>query len=280
MGRVEVNGTSLFCVEAGSGPALLFVHGMAGSADVWSDQMARLQDSFRVVAYDRRGHTRSPRGDAGPESVELHADDAAEIIVALGLAPVILVGSSGGARICIDVLRRHSALVRRAVLSEPPVFSLSPPIGEAFMHRVKPVVGEALDGKDRTLAVDAFFSVIDPGMWDGLAEARKQAYRANLPAMMADLQMPTYQLTAADLAGIEQPCLVLSGANSLPWFQEIARIVAENLPKGSPKMLPGAGHATYATQPAAFAAAVREFANSAHDDWKTSGDGGVAALDP
>ncbi len=262
MGEVEVNGTSLFYVEAGSGPALLFVHGMAGSADVWSDQMARLKDSFRVVAYDRRGHTRSPRGEAGPESVELHADDAAQLIVALGLAPVILVGSSGGARVCIDVLRRHPDLVRGAVLSEPPVFSLAPEIGEAFVGMVKPAVGGALGGSDPALAVDAFFSVVDPRMWQGLTDDRKQAYRANLPAMMADLQMPMYRLTAADLAGISHPCLVLSGTNSLPSLQELARVVAGSLPNGRLKGIEGAGHATYATRPEAFADAVREFAGS------------------
>ncbi len=98
--------------------------------------MARLGDAFRTVAYDRRGHTRSRRSEV-TESVELHADDAAAVIRALGLAPVILVGSSGGARICLDVVRRYPDLVRGAMLSEPPVFSLSSAIAEEFMAAVK-----------------------------------------------------------------------------------------------------------------------------------------------
>ena len=52
-------------------------------------------------------------GGVTQESVELHADDAAALIRALGLAPVILVGSSGGARIGLDVLRRYPDLVPR-----------------------------------------------------------------------------------------------------------------------------------------------------------------------
>lgn len=63
MSASEVNGTRLYWEEAGEGPNLLFVHGMAGFAGVWSDQMTRLGDAFHTVAYDRRGHTRSPRGD-------------------------------------------------------------------------------------------------------------------------------------------------------------------------------------------------------------------------
>lgn len=141
MSTVEVNNTTLYYEEAGSGPAMLFIHGMAGFAGVWSDQSARLSDAFHTVAYDRRGHTRSPRGDITQDSVELHADDAAALIRSLDLAPVILVGSSGGARIIIDVLRRYPELVRGAVMSEPPVFALSKTIAAQFMAVVKPAVG-------------------------------------------------------------------------------------------------------------------------------------------
>ncbi|MGE5460205.1 MAG: alpha/beta fold hydrolase, partial [Solirubrobacterales bacterium] len=59
---VPVGGTELFVRETGSGTPVLFVHGMCGDADVWSDQVSRLSDRFRCVAYDRRGHTRSPFG--------------------------------------------------------------------------------------------------------------------------------------------------------------------------------------------------------------------------
>lgn len=263
MGAVDVNGAALHYEEAGSGPALLFVHGMAGFAGVWSDQMSRLADAFHTVAYDRRGHTRSPRGDVAEESVELHADDAAAVIQTLGLAPVVLVGSSGGARICIDVLRRYPHLVRGAVLSEPPVFSLSPTVAEEFLARVKPAVGKALDSGEPSSAVDAFFTIIDPVFWASAPDNRKQAYRENLPAMLADLQMPMYQLTTVDLARIDRPCLVLYGSASLPWFQQIAKIVAGAIPDCRLKELVGAGHATYATRPADFANAVRDFATPA-----------------
>ncbi len=80
--------------------------------------------------------------------------------------------------------------------------------------------------------------------------------------MMADLTMPTYPLTAADLAGIDRPCLVLSGSASLPWFRDIAAIVAQAIPGARLQVLDGAGHATYAARPAAFAEAVRAFADS------------------
>lgn len=262
MSTKDINGTTLYYEETGKGPALLFIHGMAGFAGVWSDQVARLIDTFHTVTYDRRGHTRSPKGTITQETVELHADDAAELIKTLGLAPVILVGSSGGARIAIDVVRRYPHLVHAAALSEPPVFALSQSIGATFMHQVKPAVEKALASNDPASAVDAFFQIIDPLFWDKAPRERQEIYRANLPAMLADLQMPLYALSLADLGKIARPCLMMYGSASLPAFTEIAKMVAGALPNCQLKELAGAGHATYASRPAEFAAAVREFATA------------------
>jgi 3-oxoadipate enol-lactonase len=77
---------------------------MCGDGRVWADQVNRLADRFRCTTYDRRGHTRSPRSDA-TGTVELHADDLAGLITALDLGPTIVVGSSGGARVSLDLIR-------------------------------------------------------------------------------------------------------------------------------------------------------------------------------
>ncbi len=259
MATIDVNGTTLYYEGAGNGPAMLFIHGMAGFAEVWADQMARFSSAFHCVAYDRRGHTRSPKGNVVQESVELHADDAAALIKALHLAPVVLVASSGGARISIDLLRRHPELVRGAALSEPPVFALSPSIGVDFMSQVKPAVEKALASNQPQTAVDAFFHVIDPSFWDHAPDERKEIYRANLPEMLADLQQPPYQLTTADLGKIDRPCLMMYGSASIKWFIEIAKIAAGAIPNCRLVEIAGAGHATYAAQPVKFADAVRDF---------------------
>ena len=262
MATINVNGTTLYYEEAGSGLPMLFIHGMAGFAGVWADQMARFSNAFHCIAYDRRGHTRSPKGSVIQESVELHADDAAALIKALHLTPVVLVGSSGGARISIDVLRRYPELVRGAALSEPPVFALSPSIGGDFMAQVKPGVEKALASDQPQTAVDAFFHVIDPIFWDKAPEERKKIYRSNLPAMLTDLQQPLYQLTTADLGKIDRPCLMMYGSASTKWFIEIAKMVAGAIPTCRLVEIAGAGHATYAGRPVEFADAVRDFISS------------------
>jgi pimeloyl-ACP methyl ester carboxylesterase len=254
---VPVEGTELFVREVGDGPTLLFIHGMCGDADVWLDQQQRLSEGYRCVAYDRRGHTRSPFG-TGIRTVEAHADDAAALIDGLGLAPVVIVGSSGGARIGLDMTRRFAPRLRGAVLSEPALIPLSADGGKSFIARVGPALGAAATPQ---AAVDAFFMQVDPHLWTRLPDERKDAYRANHVELFGDLEMPTYAPTDDELAAITVPTRFLVGAESEPVFGEIVRRVAAIVPGATVTVLEGATHATYASAPEGFAEVVRGFAS-------------------
>ncbi len=261
MSMAEVNGTTLYYEESGAGTPLLFIHGMCGDADVWSDQVRRLSPSYRCVAYDRRGHTRSPLPprDIPPGKIQLHADDAAQLIERLGLAPCVLVGSSGGARIAFDVARRYPHLLRGAVLSEPPLFALDPEGGAALIGAVKPAIEAAVARLGPSGAVDGFFSVVCPGLWSAIPEAAHERYRANLPALWDDLQSPPYEVTPPDLGTMRTPCLVVRGTESMDVFQHVTATLSEGLPNSHLVEIAGSGHVTYFEKPAEFEAAVRAF---------------------
>ena len=82
----------------GSGPPVLFISGASGDAGHFARTAARLDDEFTTVAYDRRGCSRSaglPDGEI--MSIAAQADDAAELIEELELAPAIVFGTSGAA---------------------------------------------------------------------------------------------------------------------------------------------------------------------------------------
>jgi 3-oxoadipate enol-lactonase len=260
MPTVSLNGADVYYQERGAGPPVLFVHGMCGDAGVWDDQVHRLAGRFRCVAYDRRGHSRSSLGDVQQRTVGLHADDAAALIRALGLAPCLLVGSSSGARIGLDVVRRYPELLSGAVLSEPPLFALDPAGGAALQAELRPALQRALAAGGPRAAVDAFFEFVCPGLWGALDESRRERYRANAGELLPDLQMPPYQVTGEELARVGVPCLVVSGDRSHPAMMRIADRLAAALAGAALVRLDGCGHVTYAEQPAAFAAAVLTFA--------------------
>jgi 3-oxoadipate enol-lactonase len=257
---IEVNGTTLYYDEAGQGQPMLFIHGMCGDASTWADQLQHLSPHFHCIAYDRRGHTRSPLGQFEQRRVELHADDAAGLIVALDLAPCIIVGSSSGARITLDVVRRYPELVKGAVLSEPPLLSLDPAASEAFVGKIKSAVELAIAQGGPRAAVDAFFELVCPRYWPTLGEARRDALRANVEEMFGDLSMPPYEVSRADLAQIYVPCQVVSGSESDPLMRTISAILDQAIPGARLIELEGSGHVTYAEKPEEFAEAVMSFA--------------------
>jgi pimeloyl-ACP methyl ester carboxylesterase len=259
MPTVEINDTTLYYEREGKGPPLLFVHGMCGDAEVWADQARRFTDRYTCVRYDRRGHSRSARG-AAPISSRLHADDAAALIDALDLAPCTIVGSSSGAAIAVEVALRHGRLLRGAVFSEPPLFSLDPESRQAVIADLASVVDTAVASEDLRGFVDSFFSLMCPGLWSTIGEERKERYRANGEIGFTDLRSPSLEVTAADLAIVTTPALVIAGTASHPAMRSVAHRLATALPDARLVELTDCGHVTYAEQPDRFADAVSVFA--------------------
>ena len=83
--------------ETGSGPLVIFLHGLGGNRHAFDDQLANLSDSFRCVAWDAPGY-----GDAEPiENMTFAnlADHLNELINTLGETPYCVVGHSFGGMI-------------------------------------------------------------------------------------------------------------------------------------------------------------------------------------
>jgi pimeloyl-ACP methyl ester carboxylesterase len=260
MPTIPVRDTTLHYEQTGTGPQLLFIHGMCGRADVWTGQVERLADQFTCITYDRRGHTRSTLGTE-PESVQTHAADAAALIQALQLSRPVVVGSSGGARIAVELARTRPDLLAGAILSEPPIFTLEPEAGQAFLSEIGSVVAPAAQTGGPRAAVDAFFPLACPGLWSMLDEPGRDRLRANGHMMLAEFAGRPYVLDGHQATGIDVPALVIAGTTSHPALRAIAATLARTLPHARLVELHGSGHVTYFERPDEFAAAVRDFSS-------------------
>ncbi len=261
MATVTVNRTTLYYEESGAGPALLFVHGTGGMANSWDGQVERLAPFFRCVTYDRRGNLRSPLGDMGQYDPAVHVQDAAELIRALGLAPCILVGSSGGGYIAFHVVCNSPELLRGAVLAEPFLPSLDPEGSPPFVSGLRTRIQPLLAGPDKRGVVDAFMEYIDPAAWAIVPESRRAKYRDNYAALLREAQPATARtVSAEDVRSIKVRCLILTGSNSHPTLRTIARTLATGIPDAELVEVEGSGHLIYLDKPDAFAEAVLRFA--------------------
>jgi non-heme chloroperoxidase len=111
------DGTAIFYKDWGTGQPVVFSHGWPLNADAWDDQACLVaSNGFRAVAHDRRGHGRSSQPWNGNE-MDTYADDLAQVIEALNLSDVILVGhSTGGGEVTRYIGRHGTTRVAKAVL--------------------------------------------------------------------------------------------------------------------------------------------------------------------
>ena len=86
------DGTQIYYKDWGQGPPIVFHHGWPLTADDWDAQMLFfLQQGYRVIAHDRRGHGRSSQSWAGND-MDTYADDVAELTVRLDLRDAVHIG--------------------------------------------------------------------------------------------------------------------------------------------------------------------------------------------
>lgn len=111
------DGTELYYKDWGTGQPIVFHHGWPLSGDDWDAQMVFfLQQGFRVIAHDRRGHGRSTQTATGHE-METYTSDVAQLVEALDLKDAIHVGhSTGGGEVIRYVNKYGKGRVAKAVL--------------------------------------------------------------------------------------------------------------------------------------------------------------------
>jgi len=111
------DGTDLYYKDWGTGQPIVFHHGWPLSGDDWDAQMIFfLQNGFRVIAHDRRGHGRSSQTATGHE-METYANDVAQLVAALDLKEAIHIGhSTGGGEVIRYVNKYGKGRVAKAVL--------------------------------------------------------------------------------------------------------------------------------------------------------------------
>jgi len=111
------DGTEIYYKDWGKGPVVTFSHGWPLTADAWDGQLHYLvQQGFRVVAHDRRGHGRSSQASSNND-MNGYADDLAAVIEALDLRDATLVGhSTGGGEVARYIGRHGTKRVAKAVL--------------------------------------------------------------------------------------------------------------------------------------------------------------------
>jgi pimeloyl-ACP methyl ester carboxylesterase len=120
MPKIHANGLNFHYQQAGEGPDVILIHGVTGDLSIWflCQAMGTLARSFRVTAYDLRGHGYSEVPPSGYTSAD-QAGDTLAIMDALEIDRAMLVGHSFGGVIAMHAAALHPGRIEAVVLSDP-----------------------------------------------------------------------------------------------------------------------------------------------------------------
>jgi pimeloyl-ACP methyl ester carboxylesterase len=113
--KVPLHGRDIAYAEAGSGPVLLLIHGMAGNFENWREVIAPLARQHTVIAPDLPGHGASEPG-SGDYSLGAMATALRDLLVLLGHDRATLVGHSLGGGIAMQFAYQFPEMTERLVL--------------------------------------------------------------------------------------------------------------------------------------------------------------------
>ena len=242
MPTIDMNDTTLYYERSGKGPAMLFVHGMCGDAEVWPTRPYASPTATPACATT--GEATAAAAEATPPSATPCTPTTPPPSSRLSGWRRACWSDPAAAAIAVDVALRYGHLLRGAVFSEPPLFCLDPAAGQAIMEELTRRLAQAPRRADPAADVDGFFSLVCPRLWSMLQETRKDRYRANAHIGFTDLQSPSLDVAADDLAAVTIPALVFAGDTSHPSLRSVAHRLAEALPDARFVELADCGHVT------------------------------------
>ena len=255
MGSVRSGGCDLYYEEVGEGVPILLIHPAGATASTWGPATQELARIGRVITYDRRGYARS--GGEPARSTSTHTADAAAILEYVRTPAAVVVGTSAGAAIAVDLAVRRPDLVRVVVAHEFPWRFIRQLPTFSQVAALAKIGSLALRGQESDAAealLRSAYTYRDGGSaWDAFPEEWRQAGRENARATLADFRnsIGNYP-SAADLATVCVPVLCTYGALSSNGMFRLIRSLAAAIPTARTHRIEGAGHAAPFDSPRNF----------------------------
>jgi 3-oxoadipate enol-lactonase len=244
MPTVKVNGLDLFYEERGpkNAPAVVLAHSLFFDHRMFEHQLVRLSKRYRVVAYDQRGHGRSPWPADADYEMDTMASDAAGIVEALDLGPTHFVGASMGGFLALRLAARRPDLIRSTAA-----------LGSSAEREHKTEEYRALIAAANTYGVR---SIVDTLMYimfgdRTLADPAKAEMCAFWRAHMAALPNDIIKVAQAamerrsvidEIRRAQRPILAIAGSEDHAFVAASSENIAKAAPVGRCIIITGVGH--------------------------------------
>jgi pimeloyl-ACP methyl ester carboxylesterase len=283
----NVHGYRRAFIKAGSGPALLLIHGIGDNADSWEDVLPELAEEFTVIAPDLLGHGESdkPRADY---SIGAYANAMRDLLSVLDVDRVTVMGHSLGGGVAMQFAYQYPERCERLVLvgtggvshevnpvlrfvAAPNADLVLPLLGVPGARLVGKGVFAALRALDTNIGLDSAQLI---RIFDALPNAASR--RAFVRTLRGAVDWRGQAITMLDRCYLakDMPTLVVWGERDGVIPVKHAGRIHDALPDSRLEVFEGAGHFPHQHDPARFLRVFREFYASTSacthsaDEWR------------
>ena len=262
MPLLDVNGTRLYYEDSGgSGPPIVFSHGLLWSGRMFDKQVAALKDRYRCITYDHRGQGQSDVWKVDAVDMETVYADALGLIGKLGVGPCHFVGLSMGGFVGMRLAARRPDLLRSLSLLET---SADPePVENAPRYKLLNFIarwfGLGLVGK-RVMPIMFGRTFLE----DPSRAAERAEWERRLKANRRDIWRAVNGVihrrgVYEDLARVKTPTLVLVGEEDTTTVPAKAERIHGAIAGSKLVKLPRGGHTSTVEEPELLNAALVAF---------------------
>lgn len=249
----------LYTRSAGTGLPVVLLHAFPLSSAMWLAQREGLAATCRVITPDLRGFGGSRLGEDEP-SVDAMADDVAALLDQEGIDQAVVGGLSMGGYVTMAFCRRHPDRVLGVVLAD----TKAGPDPQPARDNRERIAQAVLSGGTDVLLTDVLPALMGPTTKDrrAMVVGRVKGLVQSAPpgaVAWAQRAMAARPDSAATLAALKVPLLVIVGEEDELAPPAEAEAMVRAAPHGRLEVIPKAGHLSAVEQPEAFNAAVTEF---------------------
>jgi len=269
---VTLHSHELSYLDSGTGPVVLFIHGILGSHRNWVQLIDRLDDNHRVIVPDLFGHGESAK-PVGDYSLGAHAATMRDLLGRLGIERVTLVGHSLGGGIAMEFYYLFPERVDRLVLVASGGLGreVNPVLRSATLPGAEWLLPLIASGWVRARAETAGRVMSRAGwkpgsdiaaIWQGFTSLGDgESRRAFLATTRAVIDPGGQSVSAHDYLpdALPIPTLVVWGSRDrmIPAWHAIS--AQRSIPECRVELFQGAGHFPHLDEPDRFAQLLRDF---------------------
>ncbi len=249
-------------------PVIIFIHGFPLNKSMWNNQTEALKSSYRVIAYDVRGHGNSGMGNED-FAIELFVLDLIGLMDALKIDKAVLCGLSMGGYIALNAIATHPARIGALVLSDTNCIADSPETKEKRLKAIENIRELGVEEYAGESVINLFAPVSVATKPEEIATATEMIRNTSEESLYNTLlALAARKETCSILPDITVPVLIMVGEEDVITPPAAARLMQDKIKDCRLHIILNAGHLSNMENPSDFNNQLRKFVDSVYS-WNT-----------